>query len=298
MNESCKLLLIVGAGVMGQGIARLFAPAGIDVTLMDTQDIHISLPGVKFVRKMPSAAAPDLVIEAVFEDVAVKKAVYAEIENVYGGRPVLATNTSGLPLNELGEGLRYPQRFLAMHFFMPADVFPMIEVVRAQGTEDSAVALAISAVKQAGREPIFLERAVNGYLINRLQHSILHEAYHMVAEGIATPEMIDKVARQLLGPRMCVTGLLEQKDIAGLEIHAKAQRSIVPSLSHTGVPSPYLQNMVARGDLGIRSGKGFYDWTGRDPSEVQRTANERLQRLLKFLEQLYNSEKHEPRNRS
>jgi len=298
MNESCELLLIVGAGVMGQGIARLFAPAGIDVTLMDTQDIHISLPGVKFVRKMPSAAAPDLVIEAVFEDVAVKKAVYAEIENVYGGRPVLATNTSGLPLNELGEGLRYPQRFLAMHFFMPADVFPMIEVVRAQGTEDSAVALAISAVKQAGREPIFLERAVNGYLINRLQHSILHEAYHMVAEGIATPEMIDKVARQLLGPRMCVTGLLEQKDIAGLEIHAKAQRSIVPSLSHTGVPSPYLQNMVARGDLGIRSGKGFYDWTGRDPSEVQRTANERLQRLLKFLEELHNGEQHEPRNRS
>ena len=298
MNESCKLLLIVGAGVMGQGIARLFAPAGIDVTLMDTQDIHISLPGVKFVRKMPSTAAPDLVIEAVFEDVAVKKAVYAEIENVYGGRPVLATNTSGLPLNELGEGLRYPQRFLAMHFFMPADVFPMIEAVRAQGTEDSAVALAISAVKQAGREPIFLERAVNGYLINRLQHSILHEAYHMVAEGIATPEMIDKVARQLLGPRMCVTGLLEQKDIAGLEIHAKAQRSIVPSLSHTGVPSPYLQNMVARGDLGIRSGKGFYDWTGRDPNEVQRTANERLQRLLAFLEELHNGEQHEPRNRS
>ena len=298
MNESCKLLLIVGAGVMGQGIARLFAPAGIDVTLMDTQDVHISLPGVKFVRKMPSATAPDLVIEAVFEDVAVKKTVYAEIENVYGGRPVLATNTSGLPLNELGEGLRYPQRFLAMHFFMPADVFPMIEVVRAQGTEDSAVALAISAVKQAGREPIFLERAVNGYLINRLQHSILHEAYHMVAEGIATPEMIDKVARQLLEPRMCVTGLLEQKDIAGLEIHAKAQRSIVPSLSHTGVPSPYLQNMVARGDLGIRSGKGFYDWTGRDPNEVQRTANERLQRLLAFLEELHNGEQHEPRNRS
>jgi len=298
MNESCKLLLIVGAGVMGQGIARLFAPAGIDVTLMDTQDVSISLPGVKFVRKMPSTTAPDLVIEAVFEDVAVKKAVYAEIENVYGGRPVLATNTSGLPLNELGEGLRYPQRFLAMHFFMPADVFPMIEVVRAQGTEDSAVALAISAVKQAGREPIFLERAVNGYLINRLQHSILHEAYHMVAEGIATPEMIDKVARQLLGPRMCVTGLLEQKDIGGLEIHAKAQRSIVPSLSHTGVPSPYLQNMVARGDLGIRSGKGFYDWTGRDPGEVQRAANERLQRLLKFLEELHNGEQHEPRNRS
>ena len=283
-ESSCRSLLIVGAGVMGQGIARLFAVAGIDVTLMDCQDVTVSQPGVKFVRQVPAASVPDLVIEAVFEDAAVKKSVYAEIEQVYGGRPVLATNTSGLPLNQLAEGLKYPERFLAMHFFMPADVFPMIEVVRANRTEDSAVALAISAVKQAGREPIFLERAVNGYLINRLQHSILHEAYHLIEEGIATPEMIDKVAKQLLGPRLCVTGLLEQKDLAGLEIHAKAQRSIVPSLSHTGVPSSYLQNMVARGDLGVRSGKGFYDWTGRDPTEVQRTANERLQRLLAFLE--------------
>lgn len=284
-ESPCQSILIVGAGVMGQGIARLFAAAGIDVTLMDCQDVALSEPGVKFVRQTPAASVPDLVIEAVFEDAAVKKSVYAEIEKVYGGRPVLATNTSGLPLNELAEGLEYPERFLAMHFFMPADVFPMIEVVCATRTEDAAVALAIAAVRQAGREPIVLERAVNGYLINRLQHSILHEAYHLLEEEIATPEMIDKVAKRLLGPRMCVTGLLEQKDIGGLEIHAKAQRSIVPSLSHTGVPSPYLQNMAARGDLGLRSGKGFYDWTGRDPTEVQRKATERLQRLLAFLEE-------------
>jgi 3-hydroxybutyryl-CoA dehydrogenase len=281
---SCKSLLIVGAGVMGQGIARLFADAGITVTLMDARPVQVSHPLVKFVSEFPPDSVPDLVIEAVFEDAAAKKAVYAEIERVYGGRPVLATNTSGLPLNELANGLSHPERFLAMHFFMPADVFPMIEVVKGARTEESAAALAISAVKQAGREPIFLDRAVNGYLINRLQHSILHEAYHLIADGIATPEVIDKVAKQLLGPRMCVTGLLEQKDIGGLEIHAKAQRSIVPSLSHTGVPSPYLQDMVARGDLGIRSGKGFYDWSGQDPAEVQRDANERLVRLLAFLQ--------------
>jgi hypothetical protein len=194
----CRSLLIVGAGVMGQGIARLFAAAGIDVTLMDCRDVKVSYPGVKFVRETP-AAAPDLVIEAVFEDAVVKKSVYAEMERVYGGRPVVATNTSGLPLNDLAGGLKYSERFLAMHFFMPAEVFPMIEGVRANRTEDSAIALAISAVKQAGREPIVLERAINGYLINRLQHSILHEAYHLLEEGIATPEMIDNVAKRLLG---------------------------------------------------------------------------------------------------
>ena len=280
----CNSLMIIGAGVMGQGIARLFAGAGMTVTLVDPRDVDFSRPRVTLVRHAPPDIVPDLVIEAVFEDRAVKQSVYAELERLYGGRPVLATNTSGLPLNELAAALKHPHRFLAMHFFMPADLFPMIEVVRAERTEDPAVDLAVSAIEQAGREPILLQRAVNGYLINRLQHSILHEAYHLIEDGIVTAEMVDKVAKRLLGPRMCITGLLEQKDLAGLEMHAQAQRSIVPSLSHTGVPSPFLQNMVARGDVGIRSGRGFYDWTGRDITKLQDRANQRLQRLLAFLD--------------
>lgn len=282
--SSCTSLMVVGGGVMGQGIARLFSGVGIDVTLVEPRDISFSCPGVTVVQQLPSSPVPELVIEAVFEEQGVKQAVYADVERLYGGRPVLATNTSGLPLDELAAPLQHPQRFLAMHFFMPADVFPMIEVVRGERTEDDAVTLAVEVVKQAQREPILLQRAVNGYLINRLQHSILHEAYHLLADGIATPEMIDSVATQLLGPRMCVTGLLKQKDMAGLGMHAQAQRSIVPSLSHTGVPSPFLQDMVARGDVGVRSGKGFYEWSGQDAGEMQRRANARLQRLLAFLE--------------
>jgi 3-hydroxybutyryl-CoA dehydrogenase len=274
----------VGGGVMGQGIARLFANAGIRVTLVDTREIAFSHPGVTTARLLPPEMLPDLVIEAVFEDLRVKQSVYADVEAVYGGRPALATNTSGLPLDELAAPLRHPARFLAMHFFQPADVFPMIEVVRATRTEDSAVATAVAAVTQARRDPILLERPINGYLINRLQHSILHEAYHLLESGIATAEMIDNVAKKLLGPRMCITGLLEQKDLAGLEMHAQAQRSIVPTLSHTGVPNAYLQAMVARGDVGIRSGRGFYDWRKRDGAATQRRASDRLQRLLAYLE--------------
>jgi 3-hydroxybutyryl-CoA dehydrogenase len=281
---TCNTLVVMGGGVMGQGIARLFAGAGIGVTMVDTREVQFACPGVTVAREVPLGAAPDLVIEAVFEDRDVKQSVYQVIEQAYNGRPALATNTSGLPLDELAAPLKYPHRFLAMHFFQPADVFPMIEVVRGERTEDSAVDVAVSAVKQAGREPILLQRAVNGYLINRLQHSILHEAYHLLESGIASAEMIDNVAKKLLGPRLCITGLLEQKDIAGLEMHAQAQRSIVPTLSHTNVPNKYLQDMVARGDVGVASGKGFYEWKGRDPAAVRRRANERLQRLLAYLE--------------
>jgi len=280
----CSSLLVVGGGIMGQGIARLFAGAGIRVTLVEPREITFSHPGVRTTRLLPPEMLPDLVIEAVFEDLKVKQGVYADIEAAYGGRPALATNTSGLPLDDLAAPLRHPARFLAMHFFQPADVFPMIEVVRATQTEDSAVATAVAAVTQARRDPILLERPINGYLINRLQHSILHEAYHLLESGIATAEMIDNVAKKLLGPRMCITGLLEQKDLAGLEMHAQAQRSIVPTLSHTGVPNAYLQDMVARGDVGIRSGRGFYDWRNRDGAATQRRASDRLQRLLAYLE--------------
>ncbi|MBI3048086.1 MAG: hypothetical protein HYY76_07210 [Acidobacteria bacterium] len=279
----CDTLVIMGGGVMGRGMARLFAKAGMRVTLVDVRDIDFEHPGVG-VAHGPPAEVPDLVIEAVFEDRDVKQSVYAQIEACYGGRPVLATNTSGLPLDELGAPLKYPQRFLAMHFYQPADVFPMVEVVRAEHTEEAAMAVAVAAVRRAGREPIVLQRAVNGYLINRLQHSILHEAYHLLESGIATAETIDKVAKLLLGPRMCITGLLEQKDLAGLEMHAQAQRSIVPTLSHTGVPCALVQQMVARGDVGVRSGRGFYDWRGRDGAAAQRRAAERLERLLAYLQ--------------
>jgi 3-hydroxybutyryl-CoA dehydrogenase len=276
-------LLVMGGGVMGQGIARLFADGGLQVALVEPRELTFSHPGVTVARSAPLEFAPDLVIEAVFEDTSVKRAVFTQIETIYKGAPVLATNTSGLPLNDLGADLKYPKRYLAMHFFQPADVFPMIEVVRADRTEDSAMDVAIAAVKQAKREPIVLQRAVNGYLINRLQHSILHEAYNLLASGIADAEMIDKVAKNLLGPRMCITGLLEQKDLAGLTMHAQAQQSIVPTLSHTNVPNPYLQDMVARGDLGIATGKGFYDWSARDGKATAKRAGERLKRLLDYL---------------
>jgi len=145
----CQRVLVAGAGVMGQGIARLFAGTNMAVTLMDTRDVTAPHPSVRVVKQPPLDAVPDLVIEAVFEDRAVKRSVYAQLEEAYKGAPVLATNTSGLPLDDLAEGLAFPHRFLAMHFFMPADVFPMIEVVRGSRTEDAAVAVAVCAVKRS-----------------------------------------------------------------------------------------------------------------------------------------------------
>jgi 3-hydroxybutyryl-CoA dehydrogenase len=126
---------------------------------------------------------------------------------------------------------------------------------------------------------------VPGLLINRLQHAILHEAYYLIDEGVATAEEIDRCAREMLAPRMCITGLIEQKDISGLDTHALAQQALVPVLHHGDKPRRALQDLYEAGHLGIKTGKGFYDWSGKDPDRVKAEAARKLTELLVYLKQ-------------
>ncbi|HUN49790.1 MAG TPA: 3-hydroxyacyl-CoA dehydrogenase NAD-binding domain-containing protein [Candidatus Sulfotelmatobacter sp.] len=280
-----RRVMIVGAGTMGLGVAKSFAAAGFETSLWSRRAANLTgLPsGVSAVAALP-AEPPDLVLENVPEEVAVKREVYRALEAAYPSGVIIATNTSGLSLDELAAELRHPECFLGAHYFQPADVFPMVEVIAATGTAPEAVARVAEAMRQTGKEPILVRKPVPGFLINRLQHAILHEAYHLVESGVASAAEIDAVAKQLLGPRMCVTGLIEQKDIGGLEIHAAAQRAIVPALAHGNRPVAYVQDMVARGETGLKSGKGFYDWSACDRLLVAAQAAARLRQLLQYLQ--------------
>jgi 3-hydroxybutyryl-CoA dehydrogenase len=143
---------------------------------------------------------------------------------------------------------------------------------------------AVEAMKRTGKEPVVLYKPIVGFLVNRLQHAILHEAYYLIENGVASAADIDHAARRLLAPRMCLNGLIQQKDISGLKIHADAQASIVPELFHNNVPNPMLQDMAARGEIGLSSGKGFYDWDGCDLNAVRKQASSQLTRLMQFLD--------------
>src|SRR5579883_3388520 len=221
-------VLIVGAGTMGRGVARSFADHGFSTVIWSRRAAALSdLPrGVTAVATLPPEA-PDLVIENVTEDAAIKREVFQAIESAYSPPVIIATNTSGLPLDEIASGLARPQRFLGTHYFQPADVCPM-------------------AVEAAAAE-------------------------------------IDRAAKQLRGPRMCVTGLIEQKDISGLETHARAQAALVPVLTHAAEPAGFVQEMVARGETGLASGFGFYDWSGCNAAAVSAQAGARLKRVLALL---------------
>lgn len=270
---------------MGKGIVRSFHNSKFTVQVFSRRAGALTdlPPGVTATATLP-ATPPDLILETIAEEIAPKQALYQQIEAAYGGRTIIGTNTSGLPLAELASGLRFPGQFLGMHYMMPADLFPMVEIISLNSTDATVSAAAARAIVDCGKEPIHVAKPVVGFLINRLQHAVLHEAYHLISEGAATPGDIDAIAKRLLGPRMCVTGLIEQKDISGLVIHAQSQRSIVPALAHDHTPNPLLQNMVARGEIGAKAGKGWYDWSGIDAQTATAAAAQRLKLLLTFLE--------------
>jgi 3-hydroxybutyryl-CoA dehydrogenase len=280
-------VLIIGYGAMGSGIALSFARAGFATTVLSRDpERHGALPhGMTATAELP-AEAPDLIIESVPEEIDTKIATFQRLEEAYGTGPegpILATNTSGLPLDEIAAHLTAKERFLAAHYMQPADTMPMLEVAKIEETRDDVLTRTIDALERTGREVIVLKKPVTGFLINRLQHAILHEAYYLIEEGVVTVEDVDRVARSLFGPRLCITGLIKQKDLSGLDVHALAQRSIVPALHHGAEPAKMLQEKYAAGDLGAKSGRGFYDWRDQDVDAVRRDAKKKLEDLLAYL---------------
>ena len=286
MAKAIETVLIYGYGVMGRGVAKTFADAGFPTLVKSSRAPKLAdLPAGTLAAERLPAKAPDLVIEFAPEDVRLKQAVYAEIEAAYPtDPPLIATGTSGLDLVELGRKLKRPERFLGVHYFMPADAAPVVEVMAGLATASEEVDRVAEALRRTGKEPVVLYKPIVGFLVNRLQHALLHEAYYLIEAGVASAEDIDHAARRMLAPRMCLNGLIQQKDISGLKIHADAQRSIVPKLFHNAVPNPMLQAMVARGHTGLAAGKGFYDWSGCDVEGVRRQASSQLAKLLEFLD--------------
>ena len=284
MPDRIEHVMVVGYGTMGRGIVASFAGAGFRTTVLSRNPARIGdlPPGAEAVDA-PPGDAPDLIIEAVPETMAIKRELLARMEAVYGGGPVLASNTSSLPLDELAGELDTPERFIGVHYMHPAEALPMVEVIRASRTSDETLARTEAALERTGKTSIVLHRPVAGFLINRLQHAILHEAYYLISEGIVTAKDVDDVANWLLGPRMSVIGLIRQKDISGLDVHALVQRGLVPELCHSAESQPAIQRKFENGQLGIETGVGFYDWRRTDVRAYRSKAAEKLARLFAVL---------------
>lgn len=273
---------IVGSGVMGRGIAITFSRAGFEVSLVSRSPRGVQgLPAaIAVVGDLPAEHAPDLIIESIPERLDLKQALFCRMDELYGGRAILASNTSGLSLEDIASATRHPEVVVGLHYFQPAEAFEFVELAEVAGTRPDVIGRMVEALAKTGKQAIHLKKPVVGLLINRLQHAMAHEAYHMIDNGVADAGTIDLVLKRMLGPRLSVTGLCEQKDWAGVVMHAQAQQGIVPHLYHNRTPGHCCQDLAAAGHDGVRTGRGFYDWRGKDVAALRRKNADKLARIL------------------
>ncbi len=285
MSDSTITVLVAGSGVMGKGIALSFARAGLKTGILSRNPDAVSGvdASVAVLGALPQAA-PELVVETIPEIIDLKLELNAQIEAAYQGAAIIASNTSSLPLQKIADALRYPEKFCGMHYFQPADVTPIVEVAAVAQSSNATIERAVAILRQAGKQPITLSEPIDGLLINRLQQALYHEAYDLIERGICSAEDIDLAAKQLLGPRMSVTGMIEQKDLSGLDTHALAQRELIPTLHLSREPSALVQRKFAANHLGTKTGTGFYDWRDMDVPAYRQKTGALLTQVLALLD--------------
>lgn len=297
-QAAVRNLAIVGAGNMGTAIASLFASQGWQLLLIDPapesreksrQRLLKALPqgigSVRWEADLQQAHAADLVIEAAPENLALKQSIFAQLESCCAPSTLIATNTSGISINQLARELKHPQRFLGTHFFTPADVIPLVEVIVCEQTLPEHSANIMDLLRSVGKLPVLVRKDVPGFIGNRLQHALAREAMSLLEKGVASAEDIDTVAKWALGIRLAITGPLEQRDINGLDVHHAITEYLYPDLENRATPSQVLSNKVAQGHLGVKTGQGFYDWQSPEQLAALQDKDARLRALIKLLSQ-------------
>ncbi len=218
----------------------------------------------------------DFVVESITENLEAKQALFEEMDALAPRETVLASNTSGLPITILGQRMVHQDRIGGSHFVQPGHIVPVVEVIRGQKTSDEAMDRSCEIWERLGRITLRVQKDGPGFLVNRLQHAVIREAVHLLVTGVADAEAIDLAIELGLAPRFTTAGPLKQRDINGLKMHVRVAEHLWKELGGWEEPLAYLQAMVERGETGLDSGKGYYDWSGQDPTAVRSQKDEQL----------------------
>jgi 3-hydroxybutyryl-CoA dehydrogenase len=291
-------IAVIGAGLMGHGIAQVFALAGHDVTIYDPvqasldsvkariltnlRDLGDDQSAVERVRPTGELAAAvrdaDYVVEAVLEDLSLKQKLFVEIERHVRPDTILASNTSVIPITRIMEGLADRARALGTHWWNPPYLVPLVEVIGTQWTSPPAIDWTIALHKAAGKTPVHVKKDVPGFVGNRLQHALWREAIALVEHGICDAETVDAVIKASFGRRLAVLGPLENADLVGTDLTLAIHQTVLPDIEHRPAPSPYLEALVAKGKLGFKSGEGFRTWSADEQAALRAKVLQHLKR--------------------
>jgi 3-hydroxybutyryl-CoA dehydrogenase len=283
---------MLGAGVMGTNIARVLAGAGLEVTLSSRSERTLAFAraalmdaGVREVGFETSVErATDgvgLVVESVPESLEIKREVLGLVSGLVDQNAVIATNTSSLPLSQIVEAVAAPERFLGWHWFNPAHLMPLVEVIPAAETLPGVVNWSLELLRSAGKRPT-LAPAIDGFLANRLQYALIREALALVDAGLATPQQVDAAVTDCLGPRWAVIGPMRSTDLAGVPTALAVAGQLYPQLSDADAPQEVLSALAREGRLGAAAGRGFYEYP--DPAAAAAERDRKLRAVLQALE--------------
>lgn len=309
LKQNIQQAVVIGSGQMGPGIAYTLASVGCRVAIYartkesvergiqafraivsaladagcisdkEAAEVRIRVTGTTYLEA--AVASTDLIIESISEDLELKQELLSRIEQACPNETILTSNTSGLPVTQLAHFLKHPARFAVTHFWNPPHLMPLVEVVKGEKSSQQTIDTLVAILKEAGKTPVAVLKDTPGQLGNRLFHALIREAIWMVEEGIASVEDIDTAIKNGLGRRFPVYGALEHQDVAGLDTVLAIQNYMCKALCNAADPSQILKEKVAAGDLGVKSGCGFYDWTKRDIRSVVQKRDDFLIELLK-----------------
>ena len=299
-------ITVIGAGLMGHGIALVFARHGHEVTVQDpdenalaslhervqqslldlqvpSDEIPAILEGIASQKDLANAVSEaEFLFEAAPENLALKQSLFVEIERAAPGYCVLASNTSVIPITQIMKDLREPERAVGTHWWNPPHLIPLVEIIRTQWTGDSVIESTFDLLESCGKSPVRVEKDVPGFIGNRLQHALWREAISLVEKGICTADAVDLVVRESFGRRLAVLGPLENADLVGTDLTHAIHKQVLHDLERSPAPSPLLESLVENGKLGMKSGEGFSKWATNDA----RKTSERVSKHLLALENI------------
>jgi 3-hydroxybutyryl-CoA dehydrogenase len=285
-----RSIAILGGGLMGAGIAQVFAVAGHSVTVFEPAEAiratirprisqTLSLYGLDegvaeaiavtgdFAQAVERA---DFVTEAAPETLELKQKIFADLVAACPAATILASNTSVIPIHRIAAGLSTAERIVGTHWWNPPGLIPLVEVIQSKQTSDATIHATMELLTSVGKAPAHVTKDVPGFVANRLQHALWREAIAMVAAGICDAATLDACVKNSFGMRLAVLGPLENADLVGLDLTLDIHRMIIPELDRSDGPNPYLKAKVAAGRLGFKSGEGFRAWSEPEMKALRR----------------------------
>ena len=317
--EEIRNVGVIGAGLMGHGIAQVFAIKGYKVKLFDndsgvlknaperignnlqtllemglveSRELEDCLNRIQLFHTLTEmCAGVELAIEAVSENLDLKRTIFSDLERLTPPQTILCSNTSGISISLISEKLQFKERVVGTHFWNPPHIIPCVEVIKSQFTGDEEFHTVIELMERVGKEPVRVLKDVPGFLGNRLQHALWREAISLVEKGIADPEDIDRVVKYGFGLRLPFLGPLETADLAGLDLTYDIHQYLFSDLENRSTPSPLLKTLVDQKTIGVKTKKGFYHWTDKSIKQIIQQRDQALLRISEVVKGLNRKDK-------